>query len=86
VVLWGSGSKAVSFLTAVDKNRQVRYVTDINPHRHNHFMPVTAQQIVPPGDLPALKPGLVIAMNRIYVDEIRKDLDEMGVSAEIAAL
>jgi SAM-dependent methyltransferase len=86
VVLWGSGSKAVSFLTAVDPGRQVQFVTDINPHRHGHFMPKSGQRIVPPSDLASIKPELVIAMNRIYADEIRKDLDAMDVTCALAAL
>jgi hypothetical protein len=86
VVLWGSGSKAVSFLTAVDPGRQVQYVTDINPHRHGHFMPKSGQRIVPPSHLAEIRPNLVIAMNRIYAEEIRKDLDAMGVFCALAAL
>ena len=86
VVLWGSGSKAVSFLTAVDQERRIEFVTDINPHRHHHFMPRTGQEIVPPSTLREIKPDLVIAMNRIYVGEIGKDLKDMGLAPEIAAL
>ncbi|MFZ5619004.1 MAG: class I SAM-dependent methyltransferase [Pseudomonadota bacterium] len=86
VILWGSGSKAVAFLTAVDPDRRIRFVTDINPHRHGSFMPKSAQPIVPPRALAQIRPDLVIAMNRIYVDEIRKSLGEIGVEPELAAL
>lgn len=86
VVLWGSGSKAVAFLTAVDPDRRVQFVTDINPHRHGHFIPKSAQPIVAPRELAEIRPDLVIAMNRIYVDEIRNSLAEIGVEPEFAAL
>jgi SAM-dependent methyltransferase len=86
VVLWGSGSKAVSFLTTLGLGDRVDYVTDINPRRHGHFMPVTGQRIVPPAELGAIKPDLVIVMNRIYRDEIAADLARMGLSPEIACL
>jgi len=86
VVLWGSGSKAVAFLNAVDPKGQVRYVTDINPHRHGHFMPKSGQRIVPPGELANIKPDLVIAMNRIYVDEIKDNLEAIGVTPALTAL
>lgn len=85
-VLWGSGSKAVSFLNAVDAEASIGHVTDINPNRHGCFMPATAQEIVPPAALSEIRPDLVIAMNRIYVDEIRRDLQSIGLSPEIAAL
>ncbi|MGE0409133.1 MAG: class I SAM-dependent methyltransferase [Amphiplicatus sp.] len=86
VALWGSGSKAVSFLNAVDSGARVQYVTDINPHRHGHFLPATGQEIVPPAALREIRPDLVIVMNRIYKDEIRRDLDAMGLAPEVAAL
>lgn len=86
VAVWGSGSKAVAFLTAVDQARRIALVTDINPNRHGFFMPGTGQEIVSPQRLAEAKPDLVIAMNRIYVDEIRRDLQAMGCDPEIAAL
>ena len=86
VVLWGSGSKAVSFLTSLGIADRVDFVTDINPNRHNHYMPGTGQLIVPPEQLTEIRPGLVIVMNRIYEDEISQSLAEMGVSCDVACL
>lgn len=86
VVLWGSGSKAVSFLTSLGIADQVDFVTDINPNRHNHYMPGTGQLIVPPEQLVKIQPGLVIVMNRIYEGEISQSLSDMGVSCDVACL
>lgn len=86
VVLWGSGSKAVSFLTTLDVGEAIGWVTDINPHRHNHYMPITGQRIVAPQELTEIRPDLVIVMNRIYVPEITEHLDRLGVSSEVVAL
>lgn len=86
VVLWGSGSKAVSFLTTLNVGDKIDYVTDINPYRHNHYMPITAQRIVPPNELVSIKPDLVIVMNRVYEDEIRADLSALGLSPRIKSL
>ena len=41
VALWGSGSKAVSFMTTLGLGEQVAGVTDINPYRQGHYMPTT---------------------------------------------
>jgi hypothetical protein len=49
-------------------------------------MPKSGQRIVPPSHLAEIRPNLVIAMNRIYAEEIRKDLDAMGVFCALAAL
>jgi SAM-dependent methyltransferase len=86
IVLWGSGSKAVSFLTTLNVGDDVKYVTDINPHRHNHYMPITAQRIVPPAELAEIKPDLVICLNRIYEDEIKADLSALGLKPRVMSL
>jgi SAM-dependent methyltransferase len=86
VALWGSGSKAVSFLSSLDPEGRIRYVTDINPNRHNHFMPRSAQRIVPPSELAQSRPDLVVVMNEIYENEIRSALSEMGLAPEIKCL
>jgi hypothetical protein len=86
VVLWGSGSKAVSFLTTLDLGDAVERVVDINPYRQGHFMPRTAQPIVAPEALRDRAPDLVIVMNRIYTGEITAQIESLGIAPEIAAL
>jgi SAM-dependent methyltransferase len=82
-VLWGSGSKGVSFLTTLGIGDEVAAVVDINPYKHGKFMAGTGHEIVPPEALRELRPELVIAMNPIYLDEIRGDLDRLGVAARL---
>jgi SAM-dependent methyltransferase len=86
VVLWGSGSKAVSFLRAVQVPGAIEYVVDINPRRVGHFMAGTGQVIVAPADLKRIAPRTVIAMNAVYKSEIGKDLERHGVTTELLAL
>lgn len=86
VVLWGSGSKAVSFLTTLGASHTVHSVVDINPHRHSHFMPGTGHPIVAPEALPQISPHVVIILNRVYTREITESLLGMGLSPEVIAL
>jgi SAM-dependent methyltransferase len=86
VVLWGSGSKAVSFLTSLGLDDEIAAAVDINPYRQGHYMPATAHQIIAPEELRDFNPGLVIVMNRIYTQEIRDTVRRLGVAAEIVAL
>ncbi len=86
VALWGSGSKAVAFLHAIDAPNMVAHVVDINPYRQGHFMPGTGQQIVGPADLKKISPRTVIAMNPVYRDEIARELERHGVSTELLTL
>lgn len=86
VVIWGSGSKGVSFLTGVPGADVVSHAVDINPYRHGYFMPTTGQEIVGPQQLSQIRPDVVIVMNRVYSNEIRTTLGELGLNPEVVAL
>ncbi|MBC8105756.1 MAG: SAM-dependent methyltransferase, partial [Anaerolineae bacterium] len=85
-VIWSALSKAVSFLTTLRVGDAIEYATDINPQRFNKFLPITGQQIMPPSFLAQYQPDYVILMNPIYVAEVQRDLDKMGVKAKILAV
>jgi len=86
IVLWGSGSKAVSFLTTLELGDAIRYAVDINPYRHGHFLPGSGQEILAPEDLRTYKPDLVVIMNAVYRQEIARDLERLGLAPELVAL
>jgi SAM-dependent methyltransferase len=86
-VLWGSGSKAVAFLSSVGVNQEIEYLVDINPYRHGKFVPGTGKQIVGPEFLSEYQPDLVIVMNPIYRAEIARGLQRLGCKdVELCAL
>jgi hypothetical protein len=82
-VLWGSGSKAVAFLTTLGVDGEVESVVDINPFRHGRYLPVTGHEIVSPDELSTTSPDLVVIMNPVYRDEIREMLRVRGCEPEI---
>ena len=86
IVLWGSGSKAVSFLTTLGIETQIQHVVDINPHRQGMYMPGKGQLIVGPEFLESDLPDTVIIMNPIYRSEISAKLATMELYPEILAL
>jgi len=86
VVVWGSGSKAVAFLGAVDTDGLVDQVVDINPYRQRHYMPGTAQPIVAPETLSGRPPSCVIVMNSVYTDEIARSLKALEVETKIISM
>jgi len=86
VALWGSGSKAVSYLTTLGVKDEVSAVVDINPHKHGKYMAGTAHEIQAPSALVASKPASVIVMNPIYVPEITAELKSLGLSPKVWAL
>jgi len=84
VVVWGAGSKGISFLNVLGVSwRRVAYVVDLNPRKHGRFLTGTGQQIVAPEFLGEYVPDAVIIMNPIYRDEIGASLRRMGLQAEV---
>lgn len=86
VVLWGSGSKAVGFLTAVEVPGAIESVVDINPHKAGTFMAGSGLPIVTPDSLGDHPPEHVIVMNAIYRQEIASQLKTLGLDPHIWTL
>ncbi|MEX2218544.1 MAG: class I SAM-dependent methyltransferase [Phycisphaerales bacterium] len=85
-VVWGSGSKGVSFLMTVKAHDAVDCVVDVNPHKRGRFMPGSGHEIVGPQDLRDRAPERVVVMNPIYIPEITRDLEKMGMRPEVVAV
>jgi len=85
-VIWGSGSKCVSFITTVGVKDEIEYVIDINPYRHGKYIPGAGKKIMSPQFLKTYKPDVTIVMNPVYCDEIRQMLDSMEVNTEIISV
>jgi len=85
-VVWGSGSKCVSFMTTLGVKDEIEYVIDINPHRHGKFLPCVGKEIMPPEFLRQYEPDLTIVMNPIYRNEIQQMLRSMGISSEVISV
>jgi len=85
-VVWGSGSKCVSFMTTFGVKDEIEYVIDINPFRHGKYLPGAGKQVMPPEFLRKYKPDIVIVMNPIYYAEIRQMLDDMDITTEVMSI
>ncbi len=77
--IWGAGSKGVAFLTAVGVQADVAYAVDVNPYKQGKFLAGSGLRVLGPADLVAEPPDVVVAMNRVYLEEIRHDLDTRGM-------
>ena len=86
IALWGSGAKAVGFLSTVKRDASISHIVDINPHKAGSFMPVSAHPIIAPETLTEVKPDLVIIMNPVYEKEISADISAMGLSPDIQCI
>ncbi len=79
VVIWGSGSKGITFLNMLPAAESIAYAVDINPRKQGMHITGTGQRIVGPEFLAEYSPDAVIVMNPLYIDEIRQTLGEIGV-------
>jgi len=83
MAIWGSGSKCVSFLSAVGAPDAIEAVVDINPFRHGKWLAGSGKEVVSPESLPSSPPNVVLVMNPIYTEEIRRELQRLRIIAEV---
>lgn len=87
VVVWGSGSKGVTFLGALGQAAAaVSHVVDINPHRQGMYMVGSGHPIVAPAALAEIRPDTVVVMNRVYREEVAQLLAGLGLAPRLLAL
>jgi SAM-dependent methyltransferase len=82
-VIWGTGSKGVTFLNLFKDYDLFDYAVDINPRKKFKFVSGSAQQIVSPKFLRDYDPDLIFIMNPIYKTEITQTIQEMGIAPEL---
>jgi hypothetical protein len=83
IVIWGSGSKAVAFLSTLKISEEIEYIVDINPYKHGKYIPGSGHEIVAPEFLKQYKPHKIIVMNPVYRNEIQQELDSLKVNADL---
>lgn len=85
-VIWGSGSKGVSFINNLNLSEEISAAVDINPHKWGKYMVGSNHKIISPEELKSLDPSLVVAMNPIYINEIQNMLDDLNIETKLLAL
>ena len=78
-------SLSLSKHTTLGVGEAMGCAVDINPHKHGHYMPGTGHEVVAPESMQNYRPDVVIVMNEIYTEEIRRQLAGLGLEPEIIA-
>lgn len=78
-VLWGAGSKGVTFSNLLRLGDTIPFIVDINPRKEGMFIAGSGQRIVPPEFLASYRPDIVVIMNAIYDKEIRGLVGSLGL-------
>jgi len=84
VCIWGASGKGVLVLSEFSEEllEKVKFVIDINPKKQGKYLPLSGKLVTSPNILKNYKGQLVvIVMNEIYQDEIKKNINSMGVDA-----
>jgi hypothetical protein len=82
-VVWGGGSKGVTFLNALGAKSGIDYVVDVNPHKQGKYVAGTGQLVVSPEFLCKLRPTDVMVMNPIYIGEIAASIAGLGLDTSL---
>jgi SAM-dependent methyltransferase len=85
VILWGGGSKGVTFLNILKNYGRIEAIVDINPRKQGMFTAGTGHQFVKPDELLSIYPDVVIIMNPIYKEEISNTLRGLNINAKVVA-
>ena len=85
-VPWGSGARAVSFLSALKPGSEIPRLVDINPKRQGLFMPRTAQPVTSPESLAAEAPDEILITNPAFETEIRAQAAALGLRSRMRVL
>lgn len=82
-VVWGAGSKGITFVNSVPGGEQLRALVDLNPHKQGRFAPLHGTPVVRPDDLSRQQPRSIIIMNPVYCDEIARIVAAVAPTAEL---
>lgn len=83
-VVWGAGSKGVTFLNVVQHSDWVEAIVDMNPNKQERYVAGTGHRVIAPEELGSIRPDLAIVMNPIYEREIADRISSLGVNCNLA--
>ncbi|MBN1559789.1 methyltransferase domain-containing protein [candidate division KSB1 bacterium] len=86
VVMWGAGSKGVSFLNMVEMGEYISAIVDMNPAKQGRFVPGSGHLILSPTELVRIDPDRIIVANPLYVNEVRRSVRQLKLHAEVVPL
>ena len=86
VVLWGAGSKGMTYLNLVADNQQISAVVDVNPRKIGFGVPGTDYVITTPESLVSLNPKTVLIANPVYKNEIEAILKSHNIEGNVTPL
>ena len=65
--------------------KHIPFVIDTNPNISRKFFPITGNEIIHPSQLKMemFEGNKIIAMNKLYLNDINKELIQLGIKADV---
>ena len=85
-IIWGAGGKGVMMMNILDLDyKYIPFVVDINPDISGKFFPITGNEVIHPSKLKKqmTRNRRIIAMNKLYLKDINKELSQLGINADV---
>ena len=82
-VIWGAGSKGVTFTNVMPGDACLVGLVDINQRKVGRYVPGRGAPVVAPETLRDIDPNLVLISNATYREEIGRSLRELGLSPTV---
>jgi SAM-dependent methyltransferase len=87
VALWGAGAKGATFANLVDPaGTIIACAVDLNPAKQGAFLAGTGTPIISPQSLADRRVANIVVLNPNYVDEIRHQVEQLGITARVIDL
>ncbi|MEO1346881.1 MAG: class I SAM-dependent methyltransferase [Pseudomonadota bacterium] len=86
-VIWGAGSKGTTLANVIGgENAGVVALVDQNPRKHGKYVPGAGLPVIAPEQLADVPPDCVVISNGLYLNEIQKQIKDMGIKAPVKVL
>lgn len=80
-LIWGANGKGVMMVNILDlDDLHIPFVCDKNKEIGGKFIPVMGNQIISPSDVKNFEIGKIIVLNKLYLEEIRDEVRQMGMN------
>ena len=84
--IWGAAGKGVMMMNILHLDfKHIPFVIDTNPNISRKFFPITGNEIIHPSQLKMemFEGNKIIAMNKLYLNDINKELIQLGIKADV---
>lgn len=85
-VIWGAGSKGISFANALADTAAISALVDLNTRKHGQYVAGVGLPVIAPEALVEVAPSLILIANALYETEIKGIVRDLGLTPDFAVI